>query len=112
MLLLPERRRFGHYRKINGGRFLLGLKDINYSDRTMRLRSLLKEGISLSESNFLRINEILTKHLQPPGTIILVCLGINQQSVQKPVKYRNINYEFYLFIAGRRANFWRLMKHT
>lgn len=39
---VPLERRFGPYRQINGGRFLVGLKIITYSEKFLKYKSLLK----------------------------------------------------------------------
>ena len=46
-------RRFSQYRQMNGGRFLVSLKDVNNSDKILRIRSLLKENINFWEENLL-----------------------------------------------------------
>lgn len=43
---------------MSGGRFLVGSKDINCSERNVKCRNLLKEGIVLFESNVLKKTEI------------------------------------------------------
>lgn len=42
---------------MSGGRFLVGSKDINCSERNVKRRNLLKEGIDLFESNVLKTTE-------------------------------------------------------
>ena len=41
----PLERRFGQYRQMSGGRFLVSLKDTNCSENIIKIKSLLKEGI-------------------------------------------------------------------
>ena len=43
-------RRFGQYRQMNGGRFLVGLKDANISENIMKIKSLLKEGMNIDDT--------------------------------------------------------------
>ena len=35
--------------KVNGGRFLVGLKDTVYSEKILKIKSLMKEGIDIDE---------------------------------------------------------------
>ena len=45
----PLERRFGQYRQMSGGRFLVGLKDTIISEKIIKIKSLLKEGIDIDE---------------------------------------------------------------
>ena len=45
----PLERQFGQYRQMSGGRFLVGLKDTIYSERILKIKSLLKEDIDIDE---------------------------------------------------------------
>ena len=45
----PLERRFGQYRQMSGGRFLVGLKDTIISEKIIKIKSLLKEGIDVDE---------------------------------------------------------------
>ena len=54
----PLERRFGQYRQMSGGRFLVGLKDVTHSEKNMKLKSLLKGDINaLTEDVFLKKDE-------------------------------------------------------
>ena len=46
----PLERRYGQYRQMNGGRFLVGLKDTVYSEKILKIKSLVKEGIDIDEN--------------------------------------------------------------
>ena len=46
----PIERRFGQYRQMSGGRFLVGLKDANLSEIIIKIKSLLKEGMNIDNS--------------------------------------------------------------
>ena len=46
----PIERRFGQYRQMSGGRFLVGLKDANLSEKIIKIKSLLKEGKNIDNS--------------------------------------------------------------
>ena len=46
----PIERRFGQYRQMGGGRFLVGLKDANLSEKIIKIKSLLKEGMNIDNS--------------------------------------------------------------
>ena len=51
-------RRFGQYRQMSGGRFLVGLRDVAHSEKIIRLKSLLKGDINaLTEDIFLKKDE-------------------------------------------------------
>ena len=43
-------RRYGQYRQMSGGRFLVGLKDATVSEKIIKMKSLLKEGIDIDEN--------------------------------------------------------------
>ena len=45
----PLERRFGHYRQMSGGLFLVGLKDAIWSEKILKIKSLLKEDIDVDE---------------------------------------------------------------
>ena len=42
-------RRFGKYRQMSGGRFLVGLKDVTWSERILKIKSLVKENIDIKD---------------------------------------------------------------
>ena len=54
----PLERRFGQYRQISGGRFLVGLRDVTHSEKIMKLKNLLKGNINApTEDIFLKKDE-------------------------------------------------------
>ena len=54
----PLERRFGQYRQMSGGRFLVGLKDVTHFEKNMKLKSLLKGDINaLTGDVFLKKDE-------------------------------------------------------
>ena len=54
----PLERRFGQYRQMSGGRFLVGLRDVTHPEKIIRLKSLLKGDINaLIEDTFLKKDE-------------------------------------------------------
>ena len=44
----PLERRFGQYRQISGGRFLVGLREATSSEKIIKLKTLLKNHIDIS----------------------------------------------------------------
>ena len=44
----PLERRFGQYRQISGGRFLVGLREAASSEKIIKLKTLLKDDIDIS----------------------------------------------------------------
>ena len=42
---------FCKYRQMNGGNFLLSLREVNNSEKILKIRSLLKEDIDIFESD-------------------------------------------------------------
>ena len=46
----PIERRYGQYRQMSGGRFLVSAKDISTSEKILRIKSLLKENIDIDEA--------------------------------------------------------------
>ena len=54
----PLERRFGQFRQMSGGRFLVGLRDVTHSKKIIKLKSLLKGYINaLTEDIFLKKKE-------------------------------------------------------
>ena len=47
----PLERRFSQYRQMSGGRFLVGLRKVNSSEKVLKIRSLLKENINFWEED-------------------------------------------------------------
>ena len=43
----PLERRFGQYRQMNGGRFLVGLRDVTSSEKIVKIKTLLKEDLNI-----------------------------------------------------------------
>ena len=50
-------RRFGQYRQMRGGRFLVGLKDVIWSERILKIKSLVKESIDIKDDIKVTENE-------------------------------------------------------
>lgn len=46
----PLERRFGQYRQMSGGRFLVGLREATSSEKIIKIKTLLKEGVSIDEN--------------------------------------------------------------
>ena len=46
----PLERRFGQYRQMSGGRFLVSLKDTLCSEKILKIKSLLKVGVDVDEN--------------------------------------------------------------
>ena len=46
----PVERRFGQYRQMSGGRFLISAKDISTSEKILKVMSLVKEGFDIDQS--------------------------------------------------------------
>ena len=57
----PLERRFGQYRQMSGGRFLVSLKDTTCSEKIIKMKSLLKVGVDIDESVRPDTNESLLK---------------------------------------------------
>ena len=47
----PIERRFGQYRQMSGGRFLVGLKEVICNERILKIKSLIKESIDIVKDN-------------------------------------------------------------
>ena len=45
----PIERRFGQYRQMSGGRFLVSLKDVAHSEKILKIKSILKESLDLED---------------------------------------------------------------
>lgn len=46
----PIERRFGQYRQMSGGRFLVSAKEVSTSENILKIKTLVKEGFDLSQS--------------------------------------------------------------
>ena len=46
----PLERRFGQYRQMSGGRFLVGLREATSSEKIIKIKTLLKEGVNIDEN--------------------------------------------------------------
>ena len=44
----PMERRFGQYQQMSGGRFLVGLREATSSEKIIKLKTLLKDNIDIS----------------------------------------------------------------
>ena len=54
----PLERHFSKYRQMNGGNFLVSLREVNNSEKILKLRSLIKEDIDIFEKDiFFTANE-------------------------------------------------------
>ena len=53
----PLERRYSQYRQMGGGRFLVGLREVNQSERILACRSLLKEGVFFWKENLAPEND-------------------------------------------------------
>ena len=47
----PLERRFSQYRQMSGGRFLVGLREVNSSEKILKIGSLLEENINFWEED-------------------------------------------------------------
>jgi hypothetical protein len=63
----PLERRYGQYRQMSGGRFLVSLKDVNTSEKILKIKSLVQEGVDIDDSvkvhrhNDLEVQKLLTE---------------------------------------------------
>ena len=46
----PIERRFGQYRQMSGGRFLISEKDINISEKILMINALINEGVEIDST--------------------------------------------------------------
>ena len=46
----PIERRFGKYRHMSGERFLISEKDINISEKTLKIKALINEGVEVAST--------------------------------------------------------------
>ena len=45
----PLEKRYGKYHQMSGGRFLVGLKDVVFSEKILKIKSLVKEGLDIDD---------------------------------------------------------------
>ena len=45
----PLEKRHGQYRQMSGGRFMVGLKDVVFSENILKIKSLVKEGLDIDD---------------------------------------------------------------
>ena len=61
----PLERHFSKYRQMNGGNFLVSLREVNNSEKILKLRSLIKEDIDIFEEDiFFTANERRERRIQ------------------------------------------------
>ena len=52
----PIERRYGQYRQMSGGRFLISAKDIVHSENILKIQALVKEGFDIDSSLKVAVN--------------------------------------------------------
>ena len=57
----PLETRFSQYRQMNGGNFLVSMKEVQDTEKTLMCRLLLKEGINLWENDLFYENKNLKR---------------------------------------------------
>ena len=60
----PIERRFGQYRQMSGGRFLVNLKDVLCSERIIKIKNLIKESIDIIENDIKSETKYLEEFLK------------------------------------------------
>lgn len=55
-------KRFGQYRQMSGGRFLVSLKDVNRSEKILKIKSLMKEGLDISQNSSPTMTQLTLKN--------------------------------------------------
>ena len=58
----PLERRYGQYRQMSGGRFLVSLKDVLNSEKILKIKSLIKEGFDVDDN--MKVTDELTLDLE------------------------------------------------
>ena len=81
----PLENRFSQYRQMNGGRFLVSLREVMMSERILQCRSLLKENVNIWEENLKQnqnlesdIIDIVSDH---ETSILDLCLSPDSKEV-------------------------------
>ena len=59
----PLEKRFSQYRQMNGGNFLVSMKEVQDTEKALICRSLLKEGINLWEGDLFYENDISSQKI-------------------------------------------------
>ena len=75
----PSERRFGQYQEMNGGRFLVGLRDVTSFEEIIKIKSLLKEDLDIDNVKVENANDeqlvdcLVIQALRPVLQNILCC---------------------------------------
>ena len=79
----PLERRYGQYRQMSGGRFLVSLKEVICSENILKMKSLLKEGCDIDDAKTEEqpdMEESLASISEKISSISLDNLTLNEQS--------------------------------
>ena len=69
----PLERRFGQYRQMNGGRFLVGLRNVTSSEKIIKIKTLLKEDLNIDNVKVDNTNDDETTSRLLSHTSIVSC---------------------------------------
>jgi hypothetical protein len=91
----PLERRYGQYRQMSGGRFLVSLKDVRTSEKILKIKSLVKEGFDIDEtvktSDSLE-SRILELMMEFEGTILSRSISFKLQDSSKDISNHIAGY--------------------
>ena len=80
----PIERRFGQYRQMSGGPFLVSAKDVNCSEKIVKIKSLIKEGIDIDES--VRSKETIANESEFISSVKATLDGMNMSTLTDDTK--------------------------
>lgn len=92
----PLEKRYGQYRQMSGGRFLVSAKDVAHSENILKIKTLIKEGFDIDDS--LKTNpdhSKITAHLLEA----LDCQINDESSLQLEESSRNVSDHIAGYIA-------------
>ena len=96
----PLEKRYGQYRQMSGGRFLISAKDIHRSENIIKIKSLVMEGFDVDNS--FKLDTSYKEEIEPFLNEVEKCLG-NVENIELDSNTREVSDNIAGYIA-RKAN--------
>ena len=124
----PIERRFSRYRQMSGGRFLVGLREVQSSEKILKIKSLLKAGLDFWKLNLTPdklvesdidsiisplLNDVDECHLDENSTEVAVHVAgyITKNCYKLPVIVRSVTRS-YQALTQITYNIWRVCREV
>ena len=94
----PLEKRYGQYRQMSGGRFLISAKDVHCSENILKIKSLVKEGFDIDSS--MKQNDTSREETDNFLVDVEACLG-NIESIELDSNTREVSDNIAGFIVRK-----------